>query len=80
MKNNTILTTICIIAGCIIVAVMGVSINHVGNIDIHQLKDINVVHQPEFDQFQQRVIDRLDEIKVVQQIIQRDIKDIKNRN
>lgn len=80
LKNNTVLTTICIIAGCIVVAVMGASINHVGSTDIHYLEDKNVVHKPEFQQFQERIIDRLEDIKTVQQVIQEDIKAIRNGN
>ncbi len=66
------------IAGCIMVAVLGASIGHIGSLDIHQPQAKNVVRKPEFDQFQQRVIDRLDDIKDVQQVMQQDIKDIKD--
>ncbi len=66
------------VAGCILVAVLGASIGHIGSSDIHQPEDKNVVHKPEFDQFQQRVIDRLDDIKDVQHVMQEDIKAIKN--
>ena len=80
MKNNTILTTVAVIGGCIIVAVMGVSMTHVGTPDIHQpvIKDDSVVRKPEFEQFQQRVIDGLDDIKDAQKIMQEDIKHIRN--
>lgn len=80
MKNNVILTTICAIAGCIIVAVMGTAVAHVGSMDIHQPQNKNIVRQPEFQQFQERVIDRLDDIKLVQQVMQEDIKAIRNGN
>jgi len=66
------------IAGCVIVATLGASIGHIGSSDIHQPQDKNVVRKPEFNQFQQRIIDRLDDIKDVQQVMQQDIKDIKN--
>jgi len=78
LKNNAIVITILTIAGCIIAAIMGTSIGHISSLDIHRPQDKNVVHKPEFDQFQQRVIDRLDDIKDVQQTIQQDIRDIKN--
>lgn len=80
LKNGAIIITILTIAGCIVVAVLGTSISHIGSTDIHYLKDKDVVHKPEFDQFQQRVIDRLDDIKTVQQVIQEDIKAIRNSN
>jgi hypothetical protein len=71
--------TICGVAGAVLVAVISVSVAHVGNGDIHPKED-RVVHKAEFDQFQQRVIDRLDDIKQVQHVIQEDIKAIKNGN
>ena len=80
MKNNAILITVCSIAGVIVAAVMGTSIGHISSTDIHYPEDKNVVHKPEFDQFQQRVIDRLDDIKKVQHVMQEDIKAIRNGN
>ncbi len=76
------LIAICAVAGVIVATVLGASISHIGTTEIHQpvIKDTNVVHKPEFDQFQQRVIDRLDDIKDVQHVMQEDIKAIKNGN
>lgn len=80
MKNNAILITICTVAGVVVAAVMGTSIGHISSLDIHQPIDKSVVRKPEFDQFQKRVIDRLDDIRHVQNIIQEDIKAIRNDN
>ena len=82
MKNNPILIAICAVAGVVVATVLGTSISHIGTTEIHQpvVQDTNVVHKPEFDQFQQRVIDRLDDIKDVQHVMQEDIKAIKNGN
>ncbi len=80
MKNNATLIAICAVAGVIIAAVMGTSIGHISSLDIHQPQDQNVVHKPEFQQFQERIIDRLEDIKTVQQVIQEDIKAIRNGN
>ncbi len=80
MKNNAITITMLTVAGCIMVAVLGTSISHIGSTDIHYPEDKNVIHKPEFDQFQQRVIDRLDDIKDIQHVMQEDIKSIKNSN
>ncbi len=80
MKNNAILIAICAVAGVIIAAVMGTSIGHISSLDIHQPQDKNVVHKPEYVEFQQRVIDRLDDIKTVQHAMQEDIRSIRNGN
>ena len=80
LKNNTLLITLCAVAGSILVAIMGVSITHIGSTDIHYPKDVDVVHVPEFQQFQQRIIDRLDDIKFAQQIMQEDIKTLMKQN
>jgi len=80
LKNNAILITICTVAGVIVAAVMGTSIGHISSLDIHQPQDKNVVHKPEYVEFQKRVIDRLDDIKDVQKVMQEDIKTIKNGN
>lgn len=80
MKNNAILIAICAVAGVIVATVLGTSISHISSTEIHQpvIKDTNIVHRPEFQQFQERIIDRLDDIKDVQKIMQEDIKSIKN--
>jgi len=80
LKNNATIIAVLTIAGCIIVAVLGTSISHIGSTDIHYPEDKNVIHKPEFDQFQQRIIDRLDDIKDVQHVMQEDIKAIRNGN
>lgn len=83
MKNNAIIIAICAVAGVIVATVLGTSISHIGTTEIHQppvIKDTTVVHKPEFEQFQERIMDRLDDIKDAQKVMQEDIKAIRNGN
>ncbi len=79
MATNTNKTAIIVsiigIAGVIVGVAVSLSMAHVSNFAIHTEKD-NIVTKSEFNQFQQRILDGIDNIQTTQQELRQDIKDV----
>ncbi len=74
-NKATIVNTLIGAAGIILGVTVSLSMAHISNLSIHEKRE-TLVKQPEFIQFQQRVLDGIGNIQITQQQLRQDIKDM----
>lgn len=74
-NRTAIVVAIIGLAGMIVGVTVSLSMAHISNLSIHEEKKM-LVKQPEFIQFQHRILDGIRDIQTVQREIRQDIKNI----
>lgn len=77
-NKTAIVAAIIGIAGLILVTAISLALAHSTDSSIHPERK-NVITKPEFDQFQERIFDGINDLKKSQRQLGEDIRDIQRR-